>query len=132
MKNFSLVTALITFVLSSQTLAAGKARVEIAAKKLSGNQVEFTFKTLPSDGLAINAEGPWKLEIKNPVDVKFEQTELKRSEWKESDASFSSKGLIDPKKTSSAISYKLTAFICTKDKTQCFREVLEGKQDVKW
>jgi hypothetical protein len=133
MKTFQMITAaLATFAMTSNVFAAGKAKVEVSAKKLDGDKAEFTFKTLPSDGLKINSEGPWKLEIKDGGSVKFDKTEMKRGEWKESDAAFIQSGKIKPKTQSSQVAYKLTAFVCTQDKGQCFREVIEGKTDVKW
>jgi hypothetical protein len=124
--------SLTVMAVASQALAAGKARVEVSAKRLDGDRAEFIFKTLASDGLKINSEGPWKLEIKDSGSVMFEKKEMKRTDWKESDAAFVQTGKTKPKTSSSNISYKLTAFVCTQDKGQCFREVIEGKTDVKW
>lgn len=128
-KLFSVTTIL---VFASTSLAAGKARVEVSAKKLDSGRAEFTFKTLPTDGLKINSDGPWKLEIKDPGSVKFEKLEMKKPDWKEADASFVQAGKIQSKAKSTQLAYKLTAFICTQDKAQCFREVIEGKTEVKW
>jgi hypothetical protein len=123
----------ITFlVVAPSLLAAGRARVEVSAKKLTGDLVEFTFKTIPLNGLKINAEGPWKLQITEATPIKFDKPEMKRSEWKESDAAFVQAVKASGKATSAQLSYKLTAFVCTEDKGQCFREVLTGKNDVKW
>lgn len=127
---FSIALSILS--LASTTFAAGKARVEVSAKKLDADRAEFTFKTMAADGLKINSEGPWKLEIKDSGTVKFEKNEMKRSEWKEVDATFVQSAKVKAKTQSSLIAYKLTAFVCTQDKGQCFREVIEGKTDVKW
>ena len=130
MKNL-LVTLFVTCI-SFQAFAAGKAKVNVTAKKLNDQNVELTFKTIPADGLAINSEGPWKLEIKDPGQLKFEKMELKRSDWKDKEATFTQTGTVAGKGNSSSVSYKLTAFVCTKDKGQCFREVIVGTTDVTW
>lgn len=130
MKNI-IAILIITFA-TTTVFAAGRAKVEVTAKKISEQKVELTFKTVPSDGLSINAEGPWKLEIKDPGSLKFEKLELKRADWKEKDAAFTQTASIAAKAKSSAVAYKLTAFVCTKDKGQCFREVIESKSDLSW
>lgn len=133
MKLWKILSSFIVAVsFASTSLAAGKAKVEVSAKKLDGDRAEFTFKTLPADGLKINADGPWKLEIKDGGAAKFDKIELKKADWKEADATFVQAGKIKPKSKSTQVTYKLTAFICTQDKAQCFREVIEGKTEVKW
>ncbi len=133
MKTQTLSSVILAATLfASNAFAAGKARVEVSAKKLDGDRAEFTFKTLAADGLKINSDGPWKLEIKDGGSVKFEKPQMKRTEWKEADATFVQPGKVKPKSNSTQISYKLTAFICTQDKAQCFREVIDSKADVKW
>jgi hypothetical protein len=116
---------------SSSVLAAGKATVEVIAKAQPDKRVEVTFKTLPSADLAINKDGPWKLEVLSSGKLKFDKKEFKRGDWKEDIAGFTF--LSSPAKTKNEkIKYKLTAFICTKDKSQCFREVVEGVANVNW
>ena len=134
LKKIDLIKSLaISFYLcaSSSVLAAGKATVEVSAKGQADNRVELTFKTLPNADLAINKEGPWKLEVLSSGKLKFDKKEFKRGDWKEDIAGFTL--LSSPAKTKNEkVKYKLTAFICTKDKSQCFREVLEGVAAVNW
>jgi hypothetical protein len=111
--------------------AAGRATVEITALGQPDGRVQFTFKTVPSGDLVVNKDGPWKLDILSSGKIKFEKNELKRAEWKEDIAGFSLTSA--PAKTKSEkIKFKLVAFVCTKDKSQCFREVLQGDTSVKW
>ncbi|MEI6834840.1 MAG: hypothetical protein WCL28_12695 [bacterium] len=134
LKKINLIkTIAISFCLcaSGSVLAAGKATVEVIAKGQPDKRVELTFKTLPSADLAINKDGPWKLEVLSSGNLKFDKKELKRGDWKEDIAGFTL--LSSPAKTKNEkVKYKLTAFICTKDKSQCFREVVEGVANVKW
>lgn len=112
-------------------MAAGKATVEVTALGQPDSRVQFTFKTVPSGNLIVNKEGPWKLEILSSGKIQFDKKELKRADWKEDIAGFS---LVSApaKTTSEKIKYKLVAFVCTKDKSQCFREVIQGDANVKW
>ena len=134
LKKIDLITSLaISFYLcaSGSVLAAGKATVEVTAKVQADKRVELTFKTLPNADLAINKEGPWKLEVLSSGKLKFDKKEFKRGDWKEDIAGFTL--LSSPAKTKNEkVKYKLTAFICTKDKSQCFREVVEGVANVNW
>lgn len=117
--------------ISGTLMAAGKAKVEVSAKVQADKRVELTFKTLPLTDLAINKDGPWKLELLSSGKLKFDKKEFKRAEWKEDIAGFTV--VSSPAKTKGeTIKYKLTAFICTKDKSQCFREVVEGVTNVNW
>jgi hypothetical protein len=110
---------------------ASKATVEVTALSQSDSRVQFTFKTIPIGDLVVNKEGPWKLEIISSGKLQFDKKELKRADWKEDIAGFSLTSA--PAKTKSEkIKYKLVAFVCTKDKSQCFREVLQGDANVKW
>jgi hypothetical protein len=134
LKKIDLIKSLaISFYLcaSGSVLAAGKATVEVTAKVQADKRVELTFKTLPNADLAINKEGPWKLEVLSSGKLKFDKKEFKRGDWKEDIAGFTL--LSSPAKTKNEqVKYKLTAFICTKDKSQCFREVVEGVANVNW
>lgn len=127
----SLIALSVCLIFSTALLAAGRASIDISAKAQPDKRVELTFKTLPANDLAINKDGPWKLEILNSGKLKFEKKEYKRGDWKEDIAGFTA--ISSPAKTKSEkIKYKLIAFICTKDKSQCFREVVEGTSNVTW
>ena len=131
-KNFvlTLVTNLL-LIWTPTAYAAGKALVSVTAKAVSNKKLELTFKTQPADGLVINHDGPWKLEIKEAGAIKPDKSEWKRAEWKEEIGGFIVTA--DPAGQKSAdIKYKLIAFVCTKDKSQCFREVVENSAKVAW
>ena len=135
MKNyFKLISVLGCSVLLTTTALAmkpGKANVEVTAKLQPDKGVELNFKTVPTGDLVINKDGPWKLQIVSAGKLKLEKNELKRADWKEDLAGFSLKSA--PAKTKSeTIKFKLTAFICTKDKSQCFREVIDSSAQVTW
>jgi hypothetical protein len=134
MKNIKTVALwLITLLcFSSQpVLAAGRAQVEVSAKATPNKLVELTFKTSPADGLSINPEGPWHLKITDAGGLKFDKMEFKRPEWKEQISGFTAMATPAKDKTGT-IKYRLVAFICTKEKTQCFREVIEKEAKVSW
>lgn len=111
--------------------ASSRATVNVTAKSVAGKKLELRFSTQPADGLVINHDGPWKLEIQDAGSIKLEKTELKRSDWKEDIGGFVVTANAEQKK-STDIKYKLIAFICTKDKTQCFREVIETTAKINW
>jgi hypothetical protein len=118
-------------LLPSQLLATGRATVEVNAKVLPKKRVELAFKTHPSEDLAINKDGPWKLILLSTGKLKFHKKEYKRSEWNEEIAGFNI--VSSPTNIKSeTIKYKLIAFICTKDKSQCYRDIIETTANVSW
>ena len=122
---------LTTLHISSQAFAAGKSTAEISAKTLKENKVELTFVTKAADGLVINHDGPWKLTVSDSGSIKLDKSEFKKEDWNEKNASFTAVGVTGAKKNSD-IKYKMITFVCTKDKSQCFREVLDGQSSVTW
>ena len=130
MKNF-LASFFVLLVSTSTAFAAGKARVTVAAKSIAGNKIELTFQTTPADGLAINGEGPWSLDVVDAGKITPAKKSYKRPEWKSDVAGFVVTADASGQK-SADIKYKLVAFICTKDKTQCFREVVDSTATVTW
>ena len=130
MKN-TLILILSSLLASTMTLAAGKATVEVTAKAQSGKKLELTFKTKPADGLVINHDGPWKLDIQNSGSIKPERTEYKRADRKEDTESFVVTAEHSGAK-SGDIKFKMITFVCTKDKSQCFREVIDTNAKLSW
>jgi hypothetical protein len=123
---FQKLAVLGTVVGSLTSYAAGRATVEVGTSKTPPTLI---FTTKPANDLAINAEGPWKLEIKSIKGATVEEKEFKRPQWKESIGGFEVPvKLTGGKKID--VEYKMTTFVCTKDKSMCYREVVEGKESV--
>jgi hypothetical protein len=105
------------------------------------NDKEFQFKIEPNKGLAISTDGPWQLDISNINSVESQKLTFKKSNFDEKvpgykvsmDELKKSSGLAPSKSGSptatklKSFNYKLTAFICTIDKTKCFRDVIKGE-----
>ncbi len=100
--------------------------VEVETKS-AGENLEFTFKNVPNGGLVTNLEGPWKLELKSSDDLTLAKTTFTRPELDEKNASFTFVTTAKPAKPEGEIQYKFVTFVCTKDKTTCYRDVHEGK-----
>ncbi len=130
---FILVISAIVIATSraNPALAAGKATVEITATELKNKKIELSFTTKAATGLVINPEGPWKLTVKDAGTIKLDKMEYKREEWNEKNATFTATGVPSDKKTTD-VNYKMIVFVCTKEKSQCFREVVEGPTTVTW
>ena len=109
--------------------AKGPAKATVQITSVKGTKL--VFKTVPNDGLVINHEGPWSLEIKSITGAKANVTTLKRADWKEDTATFDLPVVADASAKEAEVQYMLTSFVCTKEKTQCYREVLEDKAKVK-
>ena len=82
----------------------------------------------PDENMKINQDGPWKLEISNLEKANAAKTKLVKE-----DMNFSLPGFklsLNGAQAGGKCDYKLTAFVCTKDKSQCFRDVHTGS--LKW
>jgi hypothetical protein len=111
-----------------------KATIKVTSKKETSQKDKSTskliFTTLPADGLKINADGPWKLVIKSVTGGKVATTEFQRPEWKEEIAGFEIPLQADKFSKDVEVAFKMTTFVCTKDKSTCYREVVEDKAKV--
>ena len=128
--NLSILAFITFFACTLQSAPSAKAKVSVSSKK-EGKNVTLSFATLPGEGLKINGDGPWKLEIKDAKGIKLDKFELKRDAWKEDIAGFQVKGTPASDAKSLEIQYKMTTFVCTTDKSMCYREVVDGKESVK-
>ncbi len=95
--------------------------------KAQGDNLEFTFKAQAKEGMEINLEGPWKLDVKGHDGLNLAKTSFPKGEMNEKLPGFVFATAGKPTKDSGELEYTMVAFVCTKEKTQCFREVYTGK-----
>lgn len=120
-------TALLTLCLASTALAAPEhAKIDAAAQS-AGDKLQLTFKVVPDAGLHANMEGPWKLELKNTDGLALVKTTFAKGDMDDKLPGFVVQTTAKPAKLGGDVDYTLTAFVCTDDKTQCYREVHTGK-----
>ncbi|MEY4630388.1 MAG: hypothetical protein RIQ81_508 [Pseudomonadota bacterium] len=112
---------------SATPSSSKQASVQVDWSAQGDGQLKFDFKTLPGKGLKINTEGPWSLEIKTHQGLVLEKTKMGRSDFKEDLAGFSM--VSKPEKKLGKITYKMVVFVCTENKSQCFRDVQQGSFD---
>ena len=110
----------------ASALGVEHAKVDASAK-LDGKKVELTFKAIPDAGMKINLEGPWKLDVKAHDGLELAKSTFTKAEMQEGLPGFVVKSTAAPTKKSGEVEYALTVFVCTEDKTACFREVHNGK-----
>jgi hypothetical protein len=106
--------------------APDHARVAVASRTV-GDKLELSFKVVPEAGLHVNMEGPWKLELKRHDGLAFAKTTFAKSDMQEKVPGFVATTSAKPSQAKGDVEYSLVAFVCTDDKTQCFREVHSGK-----
>lgn len=128
-KSFLVSSLFISSGLRALPGASTKASVQVTAVK-SGGEVNLTFSTLPVGDLVINSEGPWKLEIKSTKGIQPTKLIYKVDEWKKDISGFIVPIKVNQGVKSGDVEFKLTSFVCTKDKSMCYREVVESKAQV--
>jgi hypothetical protein len=107
------------------------ATVEVV-QEAQGEKVALTFKVVPQNNLVVNDEGPWALNLAPSQDF---AKKIEKVKYTKSDFDFKIPGIKiaipTPEKAQEDLEYSLTAFICTADKTRCYREVIKAKHVVK-
>lgn len=121
------------FLISEQGVAgeSPNAKVEVIQENNAGT-TNLVFKVVPQNGLIINEEGPWMLQLSGSAELSKKIAKLK---YPKSDFDFKVPGVklsySSSSKLEEEVDYSLTAFVCTADKARCYREVLKGKHRVK-
>jgi hypothetical protein len=120
---------LLSLLFATNAFAMGApdhSKVAVDAKP-AGDKLQLVFKVEPTNGLHINMEGPWKLELKSSDGLAFAKTTLGKDAMDEKLPGFTMTTTAKPAKPAGEVEYSLVAFVCTNDKTQCYREVHNGK-----
>lgn len=104
-----------------------QASVQVDWAAQPDGQLKFNFKAVPGKGLKINTEGPWSLELKAHDGLTVEKSKLVRADFQADLGGFSL--LSKPKGKSGKVTYKMVVFVCTENKSQCFRDVQQGSFD---
>lgn len=121
---------LLTLVFSTNVFAIGEPKYSKVAAKAEAAQskLEFEFKIDSTDSdMALSFEAPWKLELVNADGITFSSMKLNKAKMDEKLPGWKVQTVSAPTKNQGELAYKLTAFICTKNKTKCFREIHKGK-----
>ena len=111
-------------------LCAAGAHSAVAVKgRWEGKALSLDFVVEPQSALHINDEGPWRLELAAvPAPLKLTKSTWDRSDFDAKLPGFKVRGeALGAAPVSGKVAYKLTAFVCTNDKTQCYRDVLTGE-----
>jgi hypothetical protein len=126
MRQFFVLGCLLALVIGSalQAETPKHSKVETAVTAEAGDLV-LMFKVDPTSGNVINVEAPWKLDIKKSDGLKLTSTQLKQKDFLPAIPGFLLKA--KPDKDAGELEYNLTAFVCSKNKENCFREVHAGK-----
>jgi hypothetical protein len=99
-------------------------KVEVT-QEATAKSLTLTFKVVPQTGMTVTADAPWKLEIEAP-DLPLVKNPLGKGDLREGLPGFVVETQERPKTKDGELKYKLTSFICTKEKTQCYRDVHTG------
>ncbi len=124
MRNIFFILSIVSF--STFAFGFGEPKHSKVEVKASPTKTGTTFdlKVVPNSGLKITLDAPWKLVIKNEKGVSFKSTTLKKGDMSEKLPGFHVASSSAPK--AGSFDYKLTSFVCTSDKTSCYREVHKG------
>lgn len=117
----------LTFFLSSLSLyGAEHVKVDVSSK-VEKNQATVKFKVASNGPLKLNFSAPWHLKFTDTT--VFEKADYSAANFSKELPGF----VLVSKQVSktSSIPYELTAYSCTSDASQCFRDVLKGEVQIK-
>ena len=123
---------LIAFIFSSaMAMAAPEApqtHSSVEAKAVpAGENMRLEFKINAGNGLHVNQDAPWTLELKEAPGLSFSQMKWNKAALDKALPGFSATTTAKPSQTKGVVSYTLTAFVCTDDKKLCYRDILKGE-----
>lgn len=97
--------------------------IDVKTVREKDGKLTFTFKVVPGEKMVINHDGPWKLDIKKSEGITFTTTTFPKTEMKEAIPGFTMTSAAPPAAKSGTVEYQMVAFVCTKEKTLCYRDV---------
>jgi hypothetical protein len=92
----------------------------------NGDIVDVTVMVSADSDMQVTLDAPWKLTISNVSGANFGKSEFTKKDLDEKLPGFRLQSKVAADKKGS-FDYKVISFICTKDKTRCYREVHKGK-----
>lgn len=127
MKLFLAIAAVFTFATSAFGFGEPThSKVEISAAPV-GDTMEFTFKIIANEGHKVTFDAPWKFELKKHDGLTFANSAFNKDNMDAAIPGFKVKTTAPAVGAAGDLEYSLVSFICTTDKTQCYREVHKGK-----
>jgi hypothetical protein len=105
-------------------------KVEFSYVTAADGSSKLGFRVVPNAGLKITPDAPWKLQIKSAEGIELGATEFDRTKFSEKVPGFEVP-VSKINAPSGKLSFKLISFVCTENKTQCYREVHEQTSEWK-
>ncbi len=111
----------------TKSLAENRAKIEISQKKEGGAYLIKFIVSPANKELKLNLEAPWRLQVKSNDPAVFPKTKLEKTDLDPKLPGFALKTASLSLKDKMTVPYEMTAFTCTKDRSQCFRELIKGE-----
>lgn len=138
-----LATYFLAAFTASQALAAVISKGTNSTLSIERTQENLVFKIEPHKDLAISPDAPWSVKLANVNNLSPETLNLAKKNFDLKIPGFKialgtaqnkeKHGTAkdgDKKPIPSSFDYTLTAFVCTVDKTKCFRDVIKGRAEL--
>ncbi|MEI8027232.1 MAG: hypothetical protein WCI18_12870 [Pseudomonadota bacterium] len=138
-----LATYFLTALTASQGLSAVISKGTNSTLSIERTQETLVFKIEPHKDLAISPDAPWSVKLSHVNNLSPETLTLAKKDFDPKIPGFKiALGIAqdnekhgtakvgDKKSIPSSFDYTLTAFVCTVDKTKCFRDVIKGRAEL--
>lgn len=124
--RLSLISTLLAALPAYAQLGTPKhSTVEVNAEREAQN-LQFVFTVKPKPDMLATFEAPWKFEVKAADGLTFAKTAFDKADMDEKLPGYRIATSTPPSKPAGTLDWTLTAFICKKDKSACYREVHKG------
>jgi hypothetical protein len=130
MRTFLIAVTVFTFSTAAFSFGEPKhSKVEVTSSE-SDKEISFNLKVIPNEELKITHDAPWNLTIKNEQGIAFANSKFVKADMDGKLPGYKISSKSKPTSKAGSFDYKLVSFVCTKDKTSCYREVHKGTH--KW
>lgn len=128
MKIYKLNIIGVSLVLSASFLMAEAKEVhsQVSERVTISADGKLSFEFEVKTKLAMNWEAPWLLQLNKYEHLSFDKVKFKRGDMDDKLPGFKIATKSKPGGDKGTLDYKLIAFVCTKDKSKCFRDVHKG------
>lgn len=120
---------LIAFLMSSPLFASDRVKLDVSAKE-DKDLITVNFKVTIKDALKVNMDAPWKLTLEDKSSS-FEKLLFNKADFNKELPGFVVVSKKLAKKKPQSLSYKLNAYSCNKDASQCFHDLIQGTYEFK-
>jgi len=125
--NFKLSLIAVASLLTASFFLSGfgkpvQSNIDAQIEQHEDGKLTINFRIAMKEGIEVNDEGPWTLEITGHPGLVIEKTKYEFKDFDQKMPGFAVQASAKPGAEKGELSYRLVAYICTANKVICYRE----------